>query len=296
VNPSRLQRAATFIWGSARLLDRHLFAHLFEGGPREAVVAALRPYQNADGGFGNALEPDIRTPTSQPVAVEMALRTLDLVGGDTELELRACDYLQSIAAPAGGVPFSLPSLNPHPHAPWWTAPDDPPAALNPTAALVGLLRKHGVRHPWVDRAEQFCWHAIATSETREFHDLVPMITFLEHAPDRARAEGELARLAARIAEPGVVELRTNAEGYVHGPLDWAPLATSFCRSLFADAVLAEHLAALAARQQPDGGWGISWPPVSAGAEAEWRGAVTIGALRTLASYKAAGLAILSTED
>lgn len=287
----RLDRAAAFIWSNARLLDRHLFAHLFEGGPREPVLAALRPYQNPDGGFGNALEPDIRTPHSQPVPVEMALRALDAVGGDEAMALRACDYLETITTPEGGVPFSLPSLNAHPHAPWWTAPDNPPAAINPTAALVGLLRKQGVRHPWVDRAEAFCWRAIAASDTREFHDLVPVVSFLEHAPDRARADAELKRIAARIVEPGVVELRTDAEGYVHGPLDWAPLATSFCRTLFGDDALAAHLAALASRQQPDGGWGISWEPISAGVETEWRGSVTVGALRTLASYEAAGFVI-----
>lgn len=288
---ARLARAAAFIWSNARLLDRHLFAHLFANGPREPVLAALRPYQNADGGFGNALEPDIRCPTSQPVPVEMALRALDMVGGDEATALRACDYLETITTPEGGVPFALPSLNAYPHAPWWQAPENPPAVINPTAALVGLLHKQGVRHAWVDRAEDFCWRAIAQSDTREFHDLVPVITFLEHAPDRTRADAELTRIAARIAEPGVVELRTDAEGYVHGPLDWAPLATSFCRTLFADDVLTEHLAALAARQQPDGGWPISWPPISVGVETEWRGALTVGALRTLASYEAGGLAV-----
>ena len=56
----RLGRAREFIWRNGRLLDRHLFACLFDGGQREPVLAALRAYQNADGGFGNALEPDKR--------------------------------------------------------------------------------------------------------------------------------------------------------------------------------------------------------------------------------------------
>src|SRR5438876_529634 len=46
----RLAAARDFIWRNGRLLDRHLFAHLFDGGPREPVLAALRPYQNDDGG------------------------------------------------------------------------------------------------------------------------------------------------------------------------------------------------------------------------------------------------------
>ncbi len=59
-----LSKATDFIWRTARLLDRHRFAFLFLDGPRDAVLRALRPYQNADGGFGHALEPDLRGPVS----------------------------------------------------------------------------------------------------------------------------------------------------------------------------------------------------------------------------------------
>ena len=43
-------RAADFIWRSARLIDRARFAYLFFHGDRETVLAALRAYQNVDGG------------------------------------------------------------------------------------------------------------------------------------------------------------------------------------------------------------------------------------------------------
>src|SRR5262249_37143259 len=72
-----IERAADFIWRHARLLDRQRFAFHFCDAPAAPVVAALRPYQNADGGFGNALEPDKRCPDSQPVDAETALRVLD---------------------------------------------------------------------------------------------------------------------------------------------------------------------------------------------------------------------------
>ena len=61
-----LDAAAGFVWRTARLLDRHRFAHLFLDGDRAPVLAALAAYQNPDGGFGNALEPDLRGPASQP--------------------------------------------------------------------------------------------------------------------------------------------------------------------------------------------------------------------------------------
>jgi hypothetical protein len=283
----RVERAQEFIWTHARLLERQLFAALFAGGAKEPVLAALRAYQNADGGFGNALEPDKRTPHSQPVDVEQAFHVLDDIDGFADpLVTQACDFLQTITTPEGGVPFALPTVNDYPRAPWWQADDNPPASLNPTAALAGLLLKHKVRHPWVERASAYCWPAIAALDTTEFHTLMPVITFLEHTPDRARADRELARIGAMIAAPGVVEHDPAAGGYAQMPLDWAPTPQSFCRRLFADGLIATHLAALAARQQDDGGWPISWDPISPAVSYEWQGWVTIHALHTLRAYGA----------
>ena len=56
--PERLGRACDFMHRTARLLDRHLFAHLFDSAPSEPVIDTLRAYRNADVGCGNALEGD----------------------------------------------------------------------------------------------------------------------------------------------------------------------------------------------------------------------------------------------
>jgi len=282
---SQLAKAADFIWCNARLLERQLFAYDFMGGSKQAVVEALIAYRNEDGGFGNALEPDKRTPASQPVDQEWALRVLDYIGAfDPLTEYRVCDFLHTITTPEGGVPFTLPTANDYPRMPWWTGEDNAPAALNPTASITGYLLKHGVSHPWVERATEFCWTAIAASEIREFHDLIPEILFLENAPDRDRAEAELARVARRISEPGMVEMDPHATGYVHMPLEWAPTPQSFCAPLFSDQTIDTHLEALAARQQPDGGWPLTWEPLSEGATMEWRSYVTLEVLKTLKAY------------
>jgi hypothetical protein len=68
-----LERAGDFVWRNARLIERALFAHLFVEASAPAVIAALKAYQNADGGFGNALEADVRAPSSMPVACETAM-------------------------------------------------------------------------------------------------------------------------------------------------------------------------------------------------------------------------------
>lgn len=279
-----MERAQDFIWRNARLLDRQRFRFLFAGGLGEAVLTALSAYQNADGGFGNALEPDMRSPDSQPVACEVALQVLDEAGIDGDLVQDLCDFLDTITTEEGGVPFVLPSVRAYPHAPWWETDDHPPASINPTAGIAGLLHKHGVRHRWLERATEYCWSAIAASPSEEVHELAATIAFLQHAPDRARAERAFAPIGERILAKGLVALDPSDTGYVKKPLDWAPSPDGLCRRLFSDTVIAAHLDGLAATQAEDGGWPIAWPAVGPGGEMEWRGSVTVAALKTLQAY------------
>lgn len=279
-----LANAHDFILKNARLLDRQLFAYHFLGGSREAVLQALLAYQNPDGGFGNALEPDKRDPGSQPVDVQIAFQILEQIGAfDHPCVAQACDFLVGITTPEGGVPFALPSVMNFPRAPWWNVATEPPASLNPTAALAGMLLAHGVQHAWLERAVPYCWKAIIESDSSEYHDLLPMIAFLQHAPD-PRASHELERIRRRIEAQHLVSLDPAAIGYVHPPLDWAPTPQHWARGLFSDAVIQADLDRLLALQQSDGGWPITWQPVSTAVEQEWRGWRTVEALYTLSAY------------
>src|SRR5215210_6410605 len=89
--------AETFIWRTARLLERHRYAYQFKDGSATQVLAALQPYQNPDSGFGNALEPDFRGVESQPVLTYTALAVLDEIGQFQGPQVdRVCDYLASV--------------------------------------------------------------------------------------------------------------------------------------------------------------------------------------------------------
>jgi hypothetical protein len=275
-----LARAETFIWSNARLLERRLFAYHFRGGSRQAVLAALRAYQNEDGGFGQALEPDIRCPDSQPVPVQHALEILDAVGPDAEMARSVCDFLTTITTAEGGVPFVLPTARTYPHAPWWNTADDPPASLNPTAAIVGLLQKLEVNHPWLKGATAYCWERIAVLQPAEMHEMGVVIMFLRYSPERRRAESELERLGQQLLASGLVADVASTD-YVRKPLDWAPTPDHPLRVLFDQATIEANLDVLIASQQQDGGWPITWPALSPGCELEWRGWVTLAALQTL---------------
>jgi hypothetical protein len=192
VTADALAAAERYLLLNARLIDRLRFAYHFRDGSAASVRAALAAYANTDGGFGHALEPDLRGAASQPQPVEVAFRILDETASAAEpfagpLVQAACDYLMSISAADGGVPFVLPSVRDTPAAPWWQTPDDPPGNLNPTAALAGLLHKHRVDHPFVEQATEFCWPRIeALTETTPY-EAPAVLTFLDHVPDWDRA-------------------------------------------------------------------------------------------------------------
>jgi hypothetical protein len=279
-----LTRAEEFIWRNARLLDRQLFAFYFQSGPAQAVADALRVYQNADGGFGNALEPDIRAPASQPVPVQHALEYMDAVGiWDAAQVTAVCRFLETISTAEGGIPFVLPSALPYPRAPWWQTDENPVASLNPTAAIAGLLHKHAVQHAWLEQATRYCWPLIEALDPHEEHVFAAVAIFLQHVPDRTRAAQQIERLGQALLHSGMVA-EPAAEGYVRSALDWAPTPDHAFRHFFTPEQIAACVDVRIARQQEDGGWPITWPAPSAAAEQEWRGWITVQNLVLLRAH------------
>jgi hypothetical protein len=276
-----LHRASTYLLLHARLIDRLRFEALFAGGSRDRVLDTLRCYQNPDGGFGHALEPDLRGAGSQPEPVEVAFWILDELGAFSDpMVTAACDYLLSVTTEDGGVPFVLPSVRDTPRAPWWETADDPPGHLIPTASLAGLLHKHGIDHPWRGPATDFCWRAVAAIDKITPYEARAVVTFLDLVPDRERALAEFDRLKDGIL--ATVSLDPDAPGEAHFPLDFAPEPLRL--PLFDADVLHRHLDALPAAQSAEGGWHpnfLMWTPVVAH---EWGGYLTVGRLKTLRAY------------
>jgi len=283
IDTERLDRAEDFMRRNARLIDRRRFAFHFRGGPAAAIVAALRPYENPDGGYGHALEPDLRGEGSQPVPAQHALEFLHEAGADDDPAVtRLCDHLATISR-GGGVPFVLPSVREAPHAPWWQTPDDPPGNIVPTGTLAGQLHRIGSAHPWLGPATEFCWSAIDAADDPAPYEIYAILAFLDHVPDRDRAEAAFERLRKPMLQQ--VALDPNAPGGdVHFPLDFAPAPDGFGRRLFSDETIEEHLDALVEAQREDGGWTVNfliWTPKT---EPEWRGHVTVERLKTLRAY------------
>ncbi len=111
-----------------------------------------------------------------------------------------------------------------------------------------------------------------------------LLVFLAHVPDSRRADDALARIGSRVLGERLVELDPHAPGEVHTPLDYAPSPGSPMRALFSDEVVAAHLDALVAAQQPDGGWMFRWTAWNPATTLEWRGWLTVETLLVLRAY------------
>ena len=283
-----LQAAQDFVYNHARLLERHRLAALLgEAGP-EPVVQTLRAYRNPDGGFGNAIEPDMRAPVSQPVGAHTALEILHEVGAhDAELSGGAADWLTTITRDDGGIPFCLPSAADYPRNPIWQPADS--SSLIQTSANAAALHALGVRHPWLDTADEFLWGRIeqldlatADNDIGAGYDVRFAITFLNATPEADRADAALDAMAPHIHRFVATE---PAGGDVQTPLDVAPRPDSRARRLFTDSQIEAHLDALEQAQHPDGGWMFGWDQWNPTATTEWRGVLTLLSLRVLRAHR-----------
>ncbi|MGO8888282.1 MAG: hypothetical protein ACLQB1_00985, partial [Streptosporangiaceae bacterium] len=301
MNAPDFNAAAAFVAANARVLDRRRFQRLFEDGPvlRSAPVRdAVAAYRNDDGGFGHALEPDCRAPGSQPAATEMALRVMDEADAwDEDLVRGACDWLMAVAPAEGGAAFveaNPRSLADWPHAPWWVPEEGHPASLIATGMIAGTLHARGVSHLWLDGATEVMWNRIGALcwpggtnppgpplAEPSGYEMFGVLRFLQHVPDRDRALEAFGRVGPLIIERNLVALDPEAPGEVHGVLDFAPEPDSLARSLFDDVTVKAHLDHLAHAQRDDGGWTFNWLAWSPAAELDWRGFLTVDALRVL---------------
>jgi hypothetical protein len=296
----QFERAADYLRREARPLERVLFAHAFEGGSRTAVLAALMPYQNDDGGFGRALEPDMRAPASSVVATTVALDILRRVGATEEtsgLPAALVYLMDNYDAETGRWPIISPAVGDAPHAPWWdyaeSADNFRGFWANPRAAVVGYLWQYRklVPSPFVEGALR----AVATdlltySQTMEMHDLLCYVDLLA-TPDlpgemRENMIDKLRRVVAR----SVVMAPAEWNGYNLKPLTVVHSPQSELAAAVDPAVLDANLDYLLDAQAADGTWGPnwSWDFIDAGAwaaaEREWRGVMTLRNLETLQAF------------
>jgi len=297
LTPASFSLAQDFLLQCARPLERALFRFHFENATAGDVRHALAAFQNDDGGFGRALEPDFRLPASSALATSVALKYLREAGISARDPMVSAALRWTQAAFDGGLdrwPLVPPAVNDWPHAPWWTwsEPGQPGFAVNPGFEFVAHLWRYreAVDPMFLSEITARAEELLARLPGRpEMHDLLCVIHLAETPSVPAVLRNQAANYV-RQAGPAIVAREPSAWiEYGVKPLVLAPRADSLLAPLLrgpADANLEFEIL----RQGADGAWAPNWswgglfPQDWPEAELEWKGVLTLRALLTYRSY------------
>lgn len=295
----KFELAKKFIYRNARPVDKQLFALYFEEGSYESVISELSKYQNPDGGFGKALEPDFRLKASSPMATSVGFQYCIELNIDPEHPLvkSAIDYLvNTYCSQHGFWPSTFMDVNEEPHAPWWHLENvallDKPDWANPSAELVGYLHKYKKNVPlnFLD---------VVTKHTQKYVDSINQVkTFWPHVynlmcweraskhlpePLKSNVIDELKRYFAELG-PLTADMLKEVRALWISPSPNSilyKLSPCLAEDLFDDEI---------ARQSADGGWWPTWEwgqyeEVWQVAKREWAGKITVDSLCALKRFE-----------
>ena len=268
------ERAVAFLDGANRPVEAAWAHRLVGDGAREAVVEALRRYQNPDGGFGRGLEPDIGAPSSNPFAARLAMQVLCSAGpAPAEPVLAGLErWLEGNQGEDGCWRLPVDAAD-HPLAPWfagWTFP-----GLNPALCLAGYATRLGIGSERLHARVRALFDRTASVDevpTAEFYTLLPYLEYVPWGEVHAR-EAFLDALASAVVDN--VERGTYQDAH-HFFEHLGPAGGPVAARVPA-AVIDAQLDRLAGEQDADGGWPSPYA-------AHWRPWATAGALATLRDF------------
>jgi len=290
--------ARMFIEVNARPLEAARFQFHFERGPVEPVLSNLGEYQNQDGGFGHALEPDLRAQQSSALCTSVAFQFFREVGvkRNNSMVVKAVEYLLETLDRENEHWRIIAQVNQaSPHAPWWdqagAADEFDRFSLNPTAELLGYLYEFGgdISEDILSVISERVISCLAESDEIRMHEFLCCLRLLEteNIPETLR-EPVHHRLMQLI--PKLVERDPDRwEGYNLKPLQVVESpASPFMNGL--KKAVQDNLVYEIDSQNADGSWSPNWtwggtyPDDWEKARVEWSGVITLQKLRILKRF------------
>ncbi len=298
ISSRQLQEIAAYLRRNARAVDLARFNFHFCNGDTSDVLAALAPYQNEDGGYGKAIEPDLRLPQSTAIGTLAAFQCIGEAAPDpaNEILTRGLNYFISTYDRArNGWAIIRPEADGHPHAPWW----DYAGAMNhfgwgnPSAEILGLLIKY--RHvvdagSIIDAVKERACARINEIDPSSFHEVLNFNALYCHADDelKSKLEDPLRQLVRNAACTSPDEWKS----YVAPPLKFIASPDDPFIDLFMAELIEKNLEFIAGgivggdHWEPNWDWGDCYPEAWATAKQEWSGYITVANLLTLKNFGA----------
>ncbi|MBA2175178.1 hypothetical protein H0266_09760 [Halobacillus locisalis] len=265
----------------------------------QAIIDALKQYQNDDGGFGHGLESDIRLPHSSAIATSVALQHLAPLDRHKEVEemiQRAITYLEQTFDHERQGWFAVPKeVNEYPHAFWWSVHENGKSWIddnwgNPSAELIGYLLKYPSFTDQLDfhrLVDQSLQHFMALETFESEHELYCYQRFFTMHP--SYYSDSLQTQMKKAVQQVVVTDEEEWSNYVPFPLKFKPSPGELevgVKEGDIDANLDYFVDVLENEKQVTPPWSWNrdedvWPV----AKQEWQGVLTLEVLTYLQNYE-----------
>lgn len=296
------EKARTFMYRNARPLDWARFQYHFENGSKEAVMKMLSYYQNEDGGFGHAVEPDCWNPNSIPLHSNTAgeiIRQIDYNDAEHPVIQGLLKWYE------GGEHFNgkswaitVESSNHYPHAPWWhtESVSSCHTDYNGTAQIAGfIVRYAGKNSSLFQLGVRIANEAVCALSPDEITDMNTCVCYLRMAElfESANAEkyipfDELKRKLHKSVHKLIETDTSKWNSYTCKPSCFFTSKQS--EYYWENKDIADYECAhIINTQLPDGSWNITWnwedyPEEWAVSKNWWKGQVIIEKLLYLKGF------------
>jgi len=293
------EKAKNWILENGRPLEKMLVKFHFDDGSFQEVISALKTFQNDDGGFGNAMEPDLRTPVSSILGTSIAfqvLRSLKIEAGNLDFAKSAVQFILKHYDETNQSWRIIPKeAENSPHAPWWnqTNREDNFQGfhLNPTAEILGYLYdyKDIVSAEIISSLSAKVLTELKSLNEIEMHDFLCCKRLHESKNLADAFKHEIGSELIRLLDSYVVKDSSKWGGYGLRPLQVADSPDSvFFNKL--QKLVEENLDFEIDTQDSSGvwlptwSWGDSFPDEWNKAKKEWTGIITLDKLKLLKNF------------
>ena len=270
-----LPAAIEFVSRAGDSLSEARIRHSRRNGTARDVITALARYQNDDGGFGQNLEVDIKSPASNAFAARLAMLIvceLEPVPDDGSLLSRLQAWLVTNQHEDGDWHFS-PEIYKAPLPFWFQAWPFP--AFNPSGCVVGSATRLGIATDTMRHRVASIYEEQGRAKIPDGlgeHDFYPLLPYIEYLPamepaDRATSAPALANAISARSNAGLYEDAAHFFDHALGHPD-------VTRGIPHD-VLSANVDRALDEQQPDGGWPSPY-------DSGWRPSITANILVALA--------------
>ncbi len=283
--------AIEFVLQNARPLELAIYKYFFENESNQAVIDELLKFQNSDGGFGNALEPDFFNPKSSPIATNDAIITLFRVNAldkNSDIVKGIVKYLEShnsFDEDEKRWLFAIDSNKDYPHAIWWEKKGDGISNFNPSISLAAFFICYGNRTSLCEVIIKEGFEYLETAEEISGDSLKCFLLTYELLKTNSINDIiDLEQFKDLLCKTIYNSICTDIEKY---GVEYVPMPSDFFSGTYLEFITLETKTLIAAEkdilgklQMEDGGFEITWKwytpyPEFEQARAWWRPRITI---------------------